>query len=480
MASDGSLTAIAILLFSTFTQGHFGNLDRSYSVNVTEGQPATLPCRMEDDHEYNLVQIEWKKVEDHQEHMIAIYNPRHGPPHHIWNNLATFPAGTVKIKAHLQVTAAQVSARVTHRPVREGDNVTIICTSALPAGSYFLWPSKNKSSILENKDGRFTLPNVTREDSDLYTCQPGNSSLGLSGHSATVNVTVNYLREIECDTPRSIEVTAGQNVTITCAANSSQSSQYTWRKDGVEVSRSSSLRLGPVSAEQAGVYVLTAAVTDTGLQRQAQFSVAVRSGFTELPSSIAPPISPTATNDNSPDVTVRSTAVSMATEGSATGSVSPPPAWSANSAAPKRNVSTGPAGPFNATLPPFDFNATDTENASSHGQPATTPEQPTVTPSLGSSVTATVHLSNSSRNLTTNVGVTNTESADGSRYVVLIVLPVVLLLLVILLLYRRHMVQRKMDMPPPFKPPPTPVKYTSVRTQEASVTVQQPQGNGTQ
>ncbi|KAJ8342372.1 hypothetical protein SKAU_G00323000 [Synaphobranchus kaupii] len=514
MATDGSITAIALLLFTTFTQGDFGVLDRSYSVNVTVGQRVSLSCLMEKEHSYRISQMEWRKQEVGGESKIAIYNPRYGTEY-LWKNvslilessgeelkgsvlqigevdrwnsgnyiceLITFPHGTVKAQTHLwvaDVPDVRLSARVIllNRAVREGDHVTIRCDSTPSADSYSLWPSKNKSSILKNKEGRFTLPNVTRNDSDLYICQPGNSSSGLAfqGLNATVKVTVNYLDEIECDPHRSIDVAAGQNVTVTCAAKASQNSQYTWRKDNVTVSTSGSLRLWSVSSEQAGAYVFTAVVKDTDLQREMGFLIAVRTGSGDLPSSMAPPIS-TTTNENSHDVTLRSTAVSTATEGSAASSVDSPPTRTANSAAPERDVTTGSARPLNATAtaPPFEYNGTDIGNTSNRSQP-------TASPNYGASLTATIHHSISSRGNTTDVGVTKTEPGDSTRYMVLIVVPVLCLLFVILfLLYRRHAVQRRMDMPPPFKPPPPPVKYVSVKTQDECGPAQQPCGNGAQ
>ncbi|XP_035291032.1 hemicentin-2 isoform X3 [Anguilla anguilla] len=503
-------TSLTVTGFSVFLSGHFGMLDRSYSINTTAGQRVTLPCLQDKEHNLNILQIEWKKMEGRAEVKIAICNPAYGPPNLYWTNvsvsvetsgsklkgsvlelsevsvwdsgiyvceLTTFPHGTVKAKTSLTVTDAPVSARVVwpNRVVREGDDVTILCTSTPPASSYFLWPSQNKSSILKSEDGRFTLPNVTRDDSNLYICQP--SDLSFHHYSATVNVTVNYLDEIECDTLRSVEVTAGQNVTVTCAANASQNSQYTWRKGDVTVSTSGSLHLWPVSREQAGVYVLTVVVNATGLQRQTEFNITVRRDSGDLTPSTAPPTS-TATSGNSHGVTRWSTAVSTATEESLASSVPSPssPARTASSSAPQRDAttgaarlfSTGHAGPLNATLPPFENNGT--ENASSPGQP-------TATARYGTSVTATTRLSNSSRNVTSDLGVSQTGPRGSGRYVVFIVVPILLLLLVILFLYGRNVVQRRTDMPPPFKPPPPPVKYTSIKTQDACVTIQQPCDN---
>ncbi|XP_031428188.1 T-cell surface protein tactile-like isoform X2 [Clupea harengus] len=62
-------------------------------------------------------------------------------------------------------------------------------------------------------------------------------------------------------------------------------------------------------------------------------------------------------------------------------------------------------------------------------------------------------------------------TASGERYYpVFIILPFLSVLIIIGLLYRRYLIQKRMDLPPPFKPPPPPVKYTSVRTQEILMT----------
>ncbi|KAJ8402297.1 hypothetical protein AAFF_G00371620 [Aldrovandia affinis] len=538
MASGGCVMAVTLLFFTSFTQGNFGiQLDRVDSINAIVGQRVNLSCLMEKEQDSSIGQITWRKFVKGKEDQIVIYNPQYGPPVYSRENivmhmemsggrlrgsvlqlldlkaqdsgdytceLTTFPLGTMKTDIHLWVTDVQLSARVTwpNGGVREGDNVTILCNSTPPADFYSLWPSKNKSSIFKSNAGMFTLSKVTRDNSDLYICQPGNSASGLSfyGHNVTIQVTVNYLVEIECDNNRSIEVTAGQNVTISCTAKASQPSQYTWRKGNVTVATSGSLHLLSVSSEEAGVYTLTAVVKDTGLQRETEFNITVQTDSADLPPSTVPPRS-TATIENSYNTTLWGTDITTTTEGRATGSVATSPTWTTNSTKPDRTagvtvsptragdqlgdpstpstanvstistnrtrlssevnsmaaVTTHPTLPFNTMLPGSEETSTDTRVERN----TFSPRPPTAALNRSIIIPTMVYRSNSSSN--------ESPDPDGTKYAVLIVLPFLALMFVIVFLYRRHVVQKRMDMPP-FKPPPPPVKYTSVRTQDVTMT----------
>ncbi|XP_038820743.1 period circadian protein [Salvelinus namaycush] len=67
--------------------------------------------------------------------------------------------------------------------------------------------------------------------------------------------------------------------------------------------------------------------------------------------------------------------------------------------------------------------------------------------------------------------VMETVPSSGQRYVVVwVLLPVLALLLVVGFLYRRYIIQKRMDLPPPFKPPPPPVKYSSLRAHDVPMT----------
>ncbi|KAG7484378.1 hypothetical protein MATL_G00048960 [Megalops atlanticus] len=525
MATDGRMTAVTLLFFATFTQGlHSVNLYHTEWINAAVGQSVSLPCMKEENHSYSITQMEWKKSVDHQEHKIVVFNPSFPSPHKYWANislqlegsgknlrgstlelhnvrifdsgryvceLTTYPHGTLKAITHLQVTDVNLFARVKmpNRHLREGDEVTILCNSTPPADSYSLWPSKKKTAIIKNTEGRFVLHNVTRDDSDMYICKPESLRAGLSFHShnVTIQVTVNYLDEIKCDTNSSIEVAAGHNVSISCASNASQSFNYTWKKGNETVSASNVLNLPSVSSEQAGMYTLTVIINNNvGLQRQATFNITVRSDL--MPSTTSP--TSTTANVRSIGTTFWRSNITTAMGKDTPGSTSPPPRFTSTAPglwpgeiqnASTKIVSTPSAADggwgsevnstattyssrsLNGTLPPFDRNGTGVQegDALNPGSPTAVQDDTIFTLATGYPA---------SNSVPTETSRSDNGNSSSKRYVVFILLPVLALLLVILYLYRRHVIQRRMDLPPPFKPPPPPVKYSSVRTQEVPMT----------
>ncbi|XP_036380992.1 T-cell surface protein tactile-like isoform X2 [Megalops cyprinoides] len=380
--------------------------------------------------------------------------------------------------------------KMPNRHLREGDEVTILCNSTPPADRYSLWSSKKKMAIITSTDGRFVLHNVTRDDSDMYICKPESLRTGLSFHShnVTVQVTVNYLDEIKCDANSNIGVAAGHNVSISCASNASQSSNYTWKKGNETVSASKVLYLPSVSSEQAGMYTLTVIVNNNvGLRRQATFNITVWSDL--MPSTTAP--TSTTANVRSMVTTFWRTNITTAMGKDTPGSTSPPPHFTSTAAglwpgelqnASTTIVSTLSAADggwgsevnstattyssrsLNGTLPPFEGNGTGVQEEGN----ALNPGSPTAVQNDSILTLATGYPANIST--PTEIPRSDQGNSSSKRYVVFILLPVVALLLVILYLYRRHVIQRRLDLPPPFKPPPPPVKYSSVRTQEVPMT----------
>ncbi|XP_036379726.1 uncharacterized protein LOC118774489 [Megalops cyprinoides] len=203
------------------------------SINTTAGQNISLPCVIETD-EKNIAQIHWKRITaGNKEHSIAIFNPQFPPVKYEWNNvsldiedhsqklrgsilqlqevdnwasgqymceLTIFPDGTVKRVTNLLVIDVKLSASVTwlNQSAGEGVKVMILCNSTPSADNYFLWPSKDKSSVLRNETGLFLLHEVMRESDDVYVCQPEWSlSHPLHGQNLTTQVRVCC----KCDEP---------------------------------------------------------------------------------------------------------------------------------------------------------------------------------------------------------------------------------------------------------------------------------------
>ncbi|XP_036381461.1 T-cell surface antigen CD2-like [Megalops cyprinoides] len=114
--------------------------------------------------------------------------------------------------ATIQCLDVQMSASVTwpNGDVREGDKVTILCTSSLHVDTFFLWRPKKSSPRMESKNGEFSLKNVEVDDSGIYTCQPQ----WLSGHpvfsrNATVNLLVSHREETQTE-----QITSGKHASF--------------------------------------------------------------------------------------------------------------------------------------------------------------------------------------------------------------------------------------------------------------------------
>uniref|UniRef100_A0AAV2J7A7 Ig-like domain-containing protein n=1 Tax=Knipowitschia caucasica TaxID=637954 RepID=A0AAV2J7A7_KNICA len=77
--------------------------------------------------------------------------------------------------------------------------------------------------------------------------------------------------KIECDMNSSIVINLGENVTIQCSHDTEVA--YTWTKDEVVVSNSSSLHLQSVSETSAGIYTLTAHTGNRRLKQEFKISI---------------------------------------------------------------------------------------------------------------------------------------------------------------------------------------------------------------
>ncbi|XP_058646396.1 basal cell adhesion molecule-like isoform X2 [Onychostoma macrolepis] len=339
--------------------------------------------------------------------------------------------------------------------IKEGDEVKITCSVSPPPLRYKLGRSKDKIFFLESSNGEFILLNVTRNDSDLYICLPEWDSLvrNQQGLNATVELTVNFLDGIECNTSSPLNVSAGEDVALSCVAKASQYLQYKWMRGDTTLSLSDTLSLTSVTSDQSGTYKLTAVFLDNQLQTDMEFTIHVLSKQSEGMTTPSPvrttkhlsSFTSNGTSSWSTDTTVSTTEsghflVSTVKSNTTLTTLQPKhtshptPLTGSSSAPPVGNASTLHASTVKST-----------DSLSSTPDPATRRE-----------VATTVI---TQKNIIHTV--TTPKASKNSAY---IAVPIVLLLLVlIVLLYRRHQNQKKMDMPPPFKPPPPPVKYTSVR-----------------
>ncbi|XP_026113817.1 hemicentin-1 isoform X1 [Carassius auratus] len=508
-----------LFIFLCMIRGTYGVLIH-YNVNATAvvGQNVSLQCIVGEEHDVTIIQLEWikqHKENEKSDQKIVVFHP--GFPTHYFQSgplletvsssktrklqgsiltlykvsvydsgnyiceITSYPNGSIKRTTKLQVTEPPASVKMSYPYgfIKEGDDVKITCSAIPPPLRYKLARSKNKIFWLDSPNGEFTLPHVTRNDSDVYICLPEWDSLAQNqqGLNATMELTVNFLDGIECNTSSPLNVSVGEDVIISCKAKASQYLQYKWMKGDTTLSLSDTLSLTSVTSKQSGTYKLTAVFLSNQLQTDMQFSIHVLSKqsqemTTSLPVRTTKHLSIFTSNGTSSwstDTTVSTTEsghfMASTRKPNAT-MTTPQPRHSSHptgssSAPPVGNVSTLHASTVKST-------GTSTDSLSTTPDPATRRERVS-TDITQRNITTVI----TQRNITTvitqkNITVTAPKASKSSVY---IAIPIVLLLLVvIMLLYRRHQNQKKMDMPPPFKPPPPPVKYTSVRNNDVYIT----------
>ncbi|CAL8363583.1 unnamed protein product [Lota lota] len=420
MPENMSRVIFSLLLFGTALQGLKAlNVSHFETAEASVGQNISLPCIYNDTLEIKIAQIEW--------HMklgakLVVYLVQMGP-HYFRGNLVFHPVmgDDNKLRgSYLELYHAQVN-----------DNGTYVCElTTYPHGSI------SKETRLEVKDAV----------------------------------------EVTCDMNSTLEVCAGDNVTVHCELHLYPQARYIWLKNETVVSETSSLEVRWIDASQAGVYTLMVSTGQKTLQRS--FNIII----------LTPTESPR-TDSTSQNTNHSSTGVYAPTTG---------PVEANSTLETGQNVSSSVPSSQATTANP---NATESQNESSTVQPITGSSATTLglethhgstektanvteehvpddvhhqhtsssttlemgTKALGGLTETSANLS-TSRRTTEDKTVVVTETA-GMRFHFWWLAIVLCLVACVMLgfLYRRHTIQKRLDRPPTFKPPPPPRKYTSVK-----------------
>ncbi|XP_046717954.1 nectin-2 isoform X2 [Silurus meridionalis] len=492
MTSAITNRATSLLIFLSIVQGTQSVLiEHKTEVNASVGQNISLPCILSKE-QTKIIQLQWHKMGEQEEQKLVVFNPAYSPIYygnvelevvnktsstelrgtilHLHNvtvkdsgdyvcDIATFPDGSIKSFTKVRVTVATVSMEVMppDRTVVEGDTVNITCVCD-PAPDKYMLLSPLSHPIMESQDGIFTIQSIQRSNSDLI-CQPFwvSSHQHLQSLKATVHLTVDFLDNIDCNSNSQIQVETGTNLTIACEAKSSKSLDFIWMKGNMIVSTNATLNLCSVSPVQSGNYTLIVhAENHSRLHRQKDFTVTV---INSIPTAH---LSSTMTMETTPQI-------------SSTTVTTPEPNVTMPTSQPHRtNSSSGATSTeevmYNSTSAPSTGTVTMVhENVTTpHTRAFTTFTQTSDTSTIiltsASAIKATVRINNV---LTTKV--TKQDLSTTKSHAVFII-PFLLVLSLIAFLYRQYFIQKRLDMPPPFKPPPPPVKYISARNYDTPMT----------
>ncbi|XP_056141100.1 T-cell surface protein tactile isoform X2 [Lampris incognitus] len=472
-------TACSLLFLTSFIQGLLGiDVLHHQTMEAVAGQSIDLPCIVQNYTSLNIVQVEWSKMNNTK---LAVYNLIHG-------------------------------GYVFH------PNVTIWAQRA----------GTDEQSTLIGTNLRLQV--VGKQDSGVYICDISTFPLG--SISTSTQLKVKDVSQIKCNMNSSFEVHRGENVSIRCTVDTSSGAQYyNWTKDEKLLSVNEFLQLSWVTDAHAGVYRLT---VDTGNnQLQAAFNITVLTATSnmerDLNTSSGPPrvtdshtISPstksphpaisgawttkmdpnvtadelTATTSDgnhntslnvsssflsdrvnmavtdpstmplNPDHLHNSTDVAVTTTSIPSPSVSYDPSTvqlQSSSSDMSMPTTVGYGGPVERTGDETESKGTEkssftlTAESSTLKTTATKPEKPTA-----------------STTLTDEDSIGDMIEKDTGRSLWWIIVPILVLIVLAGILYRIRIIQKRMDMPPPFKPPPPPEKYTLVYTQRSPVNRKQP------
>ncbi|PWA22759.1 hypothetical protein CCH79_00002280, partial [Gambusia affinis] len=427
-------TAYSLLLLASFLQGaKNAELFLNETIEAVVGQNITMPCFVKDAADHMIVSIKWMKSERTN---LAVFDLNYGP-HQYWPN-------------------------VTIQEKKNDANKLI--------GSYL------------------HLPRVNKWDSGIYICEISTFRLG--SFKNKTKLTVKDELKLSCNTDKLVEVHIGDNATVKCTVNSK--AQYMWTKNNMFVSENESLELWQVTEAQAGIYKLTVNTGDKSLHKDFIISVLttttiLRTGPTEstqhptnsLHTSAAISLTTTLSTDTQWITQPDSSTVGVP----ASGHVIPLATLTSVSVPPSPNTQTITHLLLNSSMLNNDTaeltstqrTAGDvTKNESTFiNQTESYPVGVQSSENIFSMSTAESGIAGSIESTGTTSTVlitsTNTETERNHVLLVFIIVLLLLLILVVVILYRKQLIKTRMDLPPSFKPPPPPVKYTAARRSETQL-----------
>ncbi|NXY58888.1 MUC18 protein, partial [Callaeas wilsoni] len=178
---------------------------------------------------------------------------------------------------HLKLQVVSSSA-----PVKEGDNVTLVCESdgnPQPVFSFFkknLNDWQDLSSLADPESGVLNLRDVKKSSSGTYRCQSLDLD-DMTQKEEDVDLVVNYIEGVHVKMEPPSTLREGDSVTLSCDAHSPVALNYQWRDEkGTKVAEGNQLILSNLTFETANTFSCKVmAPSVPGLEQSKQVSVAV-------------------------------------------------------------------------------------------------------------------------------------------------------------------------------------------------------------
>ncbi|XP_061885840.1 B-cell receptor CD22 [Entelurus aequoreus] len=153
------------------------------------------------------------------------------------------------ITLEVEYAPRSTKVKVSESFIKEGDKVTLICSSDGKPTPTFTW-SRNLQTL--STEPKWLVSSITAEKSGTYTCEAKNVH---GKESSSIVIDVRYVPTVEIR-PAPTTFRQGDKMELTCIVTRSNPSpqRYSWSKDGKPVSWRSTYVVESVQPEHAGLY----------------------------------------------------------------------------------------------------------------------------------------------------------------------------------------------------------------------------------
>ncbi|XP_010896522.2 T-cell surface protein tactile [Esox lucius] len=478
---------VCLVLLSFTPQGVHGfEIFHHEILTAVVGQDVSLPCTPKEN-TLKILQIEWKKRGEAEDQHLVVYNPQFGETIGSPNvalrsekegdmrttlvlkalketdsgryicDLTTYPNGSIRKVTRLKVKDLDDIIKCDTNGTVEaesGQNVTVHCTADGFPNILFHWSKDNKCISDESS---LVLWSVSKHDAGLYmlTVSVGNNTALVKRRGFNIKVPLTTTQSDEgpattenpTDTPP-LNVTLSTQLFSTSTKITGPTDTSANKTDeSTEPGRGTNLTVTP-DPPITTIQEVNSSVTLSTPVQPMNFTTDFSSNTKKQTKGIE------VNSSTHNPIRVTSTAQS--------GTTYPPLAVSGTTYLPvvQSNVST----PWSHQ--PDGGNQSEAET-SSQGYSVST----TVFPEKSTLAGEETHRTDTSSTLSQGSGVIIETEKGSQRYTTMLwIFPFLAVLILVGILYRRHVIQKRMDLPPPFKPPPPPVKYSSLKSQDIPMT----------